>query len=78
MTNRRKRCHSCLAKKKRVLDLAQIIDSGLDQESCFFRDEDGENVEGGFYFNEIAIGSNFLLLDFRGGYFPYDLSRRKV
>ena len=61
-----------------ALDLSQIIDSGLDQESCFFRDEDGEHVEGGYYFDEIALGSNFILLDFRGGYFPYDLSRRKV
>lgn len=56
----------------------QVVDSGLDQESCFFRDEDGVHVEGGHYYDEIAIGDNFFLVDFDGGYYPYDLERRKV
>lgn len=56
----------------------QIVDSGLDQESCFFRDEDGEHVDGGHYYDEVASGSNYFLVDFNGGYYPHDLTRRKV
>lgn len=60
----------------------QIVDSGADQESCFFRDIDGESVEGGYYFEELAIfetlvGTSFFVI-FLGGFFPFDLDRRKV
>lgn len=58
---------------------SQVVDSGLDQESCFFRDEDGENVELGYYFDEIALlSATDYFAEFNGGYFPADLNRRKV
>ena len=52
----------------------------MDQDSCFFRDSDGETVEIGYYFDEIAVTSS-TLLSYRvdsGGSFPVDLDRRKV
>lgn len=56
-----------------------MVDSGLDQESCFFRDEDGEHVENGHYFEELALlSATEVNLVFNGGYFPQDLDRRKV
>lgn len=60
----------------------QIVDSGLDETSCFFIDEDGEEVEHGYFFDEIGfIGEPSIataVLVFAGGYFPFDLTRRKV
>lgn len=56
----------------------QVVDSGLDQESCFFRDEDGEQVEGGYYFDEILVGTLGFIPRFTAGSFPMDLERRKV
>lgn len=60
----------------------QIVDSGADQDSCFFRDSDGESVEGGHYFEELAVVEAPLSITFfplfMGGFFPYDLGRRKV
>lgn len=57
----------------------QIVDSGLDQESCFFRDEDGEHVEGGYYFDELYEGpfGGFITL-FTTGFYPVGSERRKV
>lgn len=56
----------------------QVVDSGLDQESCYFRDEDGEHVEGGYYFDEVLVGTLGILPLFTTGSFPMDLERRKV
>lgn len=62
----------------------QIIDTGLDETSCFFVDEDGLEVEHGYYFEELGfVGepsfdlSNVVKI-FEGGSFPFDLTRRKV
>lgn len=56
-----------------------MIDSGLDEESCYFADGDGDIVERGYYFEEIAIISATSVAPvFTGGYFPHDKDRRKV
>ena len=61
----------------------QIIDTGMDETSCFFIDEDGQEVEHGYYFEELgfvgepSFGGNHVA-PFEGGSFPFDLSRRKV
>ena len=70
-----------------------MVDSGLDETSCFFIDDDGEKIEHGHYFEELAwtvryfwtVSSNYLYSSdtdvhevFNGGDFVYDTSRRKV
>lgn len=56
-----------------------MIDSGLDEESCYFADGDGGTVERGYFFQEIAIISDTSVAPmFNGGYFPQDPDRRKV
>lgn len=53
--------------------------SGLDETSCFFVDEDGEQVEHGYYFDEIGfLADSQIYISFGGGDFPVDISRRKV
>lgn len=71
-------CMSVFFLTEPILRCLQIVDSGLDQESCFFRDEDGERVDGGHYYDEVAAGSDYFLVTFTGGYYPHDLTRRKV
>lgn len=57
----------------------QVIDSGLDETSCFFLDDDGEEIEHGYYFEELAMASSgTAAVIFKGGDFPVDLTRRKV
>ena len=67
--------------------LLQVIDTGLDETSCFFIDEDGEEVEHGHYFEELQVlikatsststsTKDYSIFD--GGYFPLFLTRRKV
>lgn len=62
----------------------QIIDTGLDETSCFFVDEDGLEVEHGYYFEELgfvgepSIDLSNVVKIFEGGSFPFDLTRRKV
>lgn len=61
----------------------QVIDTGLDETSCFFtNDEDGEEVDHGYYFEELFVGSSQSQLIyfpfFEGGDFTYDEDRRKV
>lgn len=64
--------------------ILQIIDSGLDETSCFFADEDGEEVTHGYYFDELSDtystsnGGVVWFTDFDGGDFFFDSSRRKV
>lgn len=42
-------------------------------------DHDGEEVEHGYYFDEIGfVEDAWIYMSFDGGNFPYDLSRRKV
>ncbi|CAN0100531.1 unnamed protein product, partial [Ascophyllum nodosum] len=74
-------------------EVIQVVDSGLDETSCFFIDDDGGEVEHGHYFEELArVESYFLTASsfyrystntavhevFNGGDFVYDTSRRKV
>lgn len=70
------RLHACFRKP-------QIIDTGLDETSCFFTDGDGLEVEHGYYFEELGFvgtpssaGNHYA--PFEGGHFPFDLTRRKV
>ncbi|CAM9375513.1 unnamed protein product, partial [Sphacelaria rigidula] len=62
-------------------EVIQIVDSGLDETHCFFIDEDGEEVEHGYLFDEVGVygpsSSEFATMA-SGGYFPFDLSRRKI
>lgn len=37
-----------------VLPVNQIIDTGLDETSCYFADEDGEEVTHGYYWEELS------------------------
>lgn len=64
----------------------QVIDTGLDETSCFFIDDDGEEVVHGHFFNELAIPSltstyyaqGNLFYDYDGGDFSSYPERRKV
>ena len=61
----------------------QIVDTGLDETSCFFIDDSGEKIEHGYYFDNIELNgeessATTAEVDFTGGYFPFDLTRRKV
>ena len=50
----------------------------MDESSCFFADESGEEVEHGHYFEEIGLTMYYVYAVFDGGYFPIDMSLRKV
>lgn len=52
----------------RILSYSQVVDTGLDETSCFFADDDGLEVEHGY-----LVGHNSTNFEF-----TYDLSRRKV
>ena len=61
----------------------QIIDTGLDETSCFFIDDSGEEIEHGYYFDDFELNgleSSATTFEtyFTGGFFPIDLTRRKV
>lgn len=67
-----------------------MVDTGLDYNSCFFRDEDGVEVAHGHYFEELGIEADALsqwyfssynpkiAQIFTGGNYTFDHSRRKV
>lgn len=60
-----------------------MVDSGVDESSCFFEDDSGEKIEHGYYFEELAFVyiSPFELLShtvFEGGNFSVYPNRRKV
>lgn len=60
-----------------------MIDSGLDESSCFFSDESGEEIEHGYFFDEIGIDivspeDARAWVIFTGGDFPVYPTRRKV
>lgn len=67
-----------------VSRILQIIDTGLDETSCFFVDDDGEEVQHGYYFDELsaAVVTATSVTDphsiFSGGNFTYYPERRKV
>jgi len=60
----------------------------LDETSCYFIDGDGQEVEHGYFFDELSEGSYYLssgsetftskINIFTGGDFFFDSSRRKV
>lgn len=66
----------------------QIVDSGLNETSCFFADGDGSEVEHGHYFEMVgstnpsfssdSVSSSKFVRVFEGGDFTYDSGRRKV
>ena len=71
--------------------LRQIVDTGLDYNSCFFVDRDGKEVAHGHFFEEIGVEASTLsswspsfsknppiAQVFTGGNFNYNLGRRKV
>lgn len=49
------------------------MDSGLDETSCYFVDDEGGEVEHGYIFE---VEDSFLV--YNGGYYPIDAARRKV
>lgn len=55
------------------------MDSGLDETSCFFADDDGLEVEHGHLFDGVRVapdGNVSLVLDNYS--YAYDMTRRKV
>lgn len=69
----------------------QIVDTGLDYNSCFFVDKDGKEVAHGHYFEEIGVEASVfsswsptfskdppIAQVFTGGDFNFNLGRRKV
>lgn len=55
------------------------MDSGLDETSCFFEDEDGLQVEHGHLFDGFRKESDGTVSFVSENYsFAYDMSRRKV
>ncbi|CAM9790716.1 unnamed protein product, partial [Ectocarpus fasciculatus] len=66
-------------------EIIQVIDSGLDETSCYFIDDDGEEVDHGYYFNELGqaavygyTSSDEIPNNFDGGDFSYYPDRRKI
>ncbi|CAN0335611.1 unnamed protein product, partial [Ectocarpus fasciculatus] len=63
-------------------EVIQVVDTGLDETSCFFIDDDGEEVEHGHFFEELFVSSSSSQLVyvplFEGGDFTYSEDRRKV
>ena len=56
-----------------------MVDSGLDEMSCFFADDDGLEVEHGHLFDGYHMESDGSMSPALGNYsFVYDMSRRKV
>lgn len=55
------------------------MDSGLDETSCFFADDDGEQIEHGHLYDGGRLGPDrYVSIAIGEPSFPYDLSRRKV
>lgn len=55
------------------------MDSGLDETSCYFVDDDGLQVEHGHLFLGLRQGADDTVSLVRGeDSFAYDMSRRKV
>lgn len=57
----------------------QIIDTGLDETSCFFADEDGLEIEHGSYFDGLMEEDGDVVpVPSHSDSYYYDLTRRKV
>lgn len=58
----------------------QVVDTGLDETSCFFADDTGGEVEHGYLFDGIEVDATTGYPSAALGkpWFPYDMSRRKV
>lgn len=67
----------------------QVLDTGLDESSCYFEDGDGLEVEHGHFFERLGLvlgvytsatisDSASAVWEFEGGDFTFDLERRKV
>ncbi|CAM9779304.1 unnamed protein product [Ectocarpus sp. 4 AP-2014] len=60
-------------------EVIQVVDSGLDETSCFFADDDGLQVEHGFWFDGVRVEDDGNVSTVLGNYsFPFDMSRRKI
>ncbi|CBN77322.1 peptidase S8 and S53 [Ectocarpus siliculosus] len=64
-------------------EVIQVVDTGLDETSCFFIDDGGEEVDHGYYFEELFVGSAgssqlIYFPVFDEGDFTYAEERRKV
>ncbi|CAM9533797.1 unnamed protein product [Scytosiphon promiscuus] len=69
-------------------EVIQVVDSGLNETSCYFAHGDGSEVEHGHYFEEIGSTNPYFSSDsesfskfkpvFEGGDFSYTSGRRKV
>ncbi|CAM9895106.1 unnamed protein product [Pylaiella littoralis] len=60
-------------------EVIQVTDTGLDETSCFFVDDDKAQIEHDHYFEGVRLGPNGTVdLVFENHSFAYDLSRRKV
>ncbi|CAM9167076.1 unnamed protein product [Ectocarpus fasciculatus] len=60
-------------------EVIQVVDSGLDETSCYFADDDGLQIEHGFMFDGVRVEDDGNVSTVLGNYsFPYDMSRRKV
>ncbi|CAM9625709.1 unnamed protein product, partial [Ectocarpus fasciculatus] len=60
-------------------EVIQVVDSGLDETSCFFADDDGLQVEHGFLFDGVRVEDDGNVSTVLSNYsFPFDMSRRKV
>ncbi|CBN75410.1 subtilisin-like serine peptidase [Ectocarpus siliculosus] len=60
-------------------EVIQVVDTGLDETSCFFADDDGLQVEHGFLFGGVRVEGDGNVSTVLGNYsFPFDMSRRKI
>lgn len=50
----------------------------MDETSCFFIDGDGEEIQHGYYFDEVAMDSENVFVISTGSDFYFDMTRRKV
>lgn len=56
----------------------QVVDSGVDEASCFFVDHSGEPVKHGYLFEGIRWTANGSLTEALSSSLQFDMSRRKV
>lgn len=66
-----------------VFSFFKVVDTGLDETSCFFAEADGSEIEHGHYLDEFAFLSyphsyGNAAVAFNGGSFPVNMTRRKV
>ncbi|CAN0345646.1 unnamed protein product [Pylaiella littoralis] len=60
-------------------EVIQVVDTGLDESSCFFADDDGLQIEHGHLYEGVRFEADGNVSMVLGDYsFAYDMSRRKV